>query len=141
MKKNKGDKHAEGIKNSVNSIIGTDTFLKRRKRSIEDFNREKFETLINTLEEIEIRAAIMINDINLDLTTYDEKFYTVIDILFELHFGKKGSELIMFYLYDRRNEDGTINPLLDLKGEIIPLNSPAELFHLLKNIDEIDMRK
>ena len=135
--KPKEDNHANGIRNSVNTIIGSDTFLKRRKKSKEDSDREKFEMLIRILEEIEIRSAVMNQDLKLDFQSYDEKFYTVIDLLCELHFGKKGSELILFYLYDRRNEDGSVNDLFNKKNELITLNSPAELFHVLKYIDEI----
>ena len=113
------EEHVNGVKKSIDDILGTDTFLKRKKKSEDDINRERFEKIINTLEEIEVRGMLLGNDLQLDFTSYDEKFYFVIDSLFHLHFGKEASELIFFYLYERTNPDGTTNGLQNDEGEII----------------------
>ncbi len=76
------------------------------------------------------------NDLQLDFTSYDEKFYLVIDSLFHLHFGKEASELIFFYLYERTNPDGTTNGLQNDEGEIIELTSPTDLWYLLKAMQD-----
>jgi len=130
------EEHVNGIKKSIEDIIGTDTLLKRKKKSEDDINREQFEKIINTLEEIEVRSMILGDDLNLDFTSYDEKFYLVIDSLFHLHFGKEASELIFFYLYDRINPDGTSNGLQNDEGEIIELTSPTDLWYLLKAMQD-----
>ena len=51
------DPHAEGIKKSIEDIIGADTSLRRKKKTDEDFQKEKFTKLIQTLDEIEVWAA------------------------------------------------------------------------------------
>ena len=130
------DKHAEEIKKSIDNIIGTDTFLKRKKKSENDIQKAKFEKIIQTLEEIEVRGMILGNDLNLDFTSYDDKFYSVIDALFSLHFGKEACELIFFYLYERLNPDGTTNDVADEDGNIIPLESPNDLWELVKLTQE-----
>ena len=71
------EKHADGIKKSIDGIIGVDTFLKRKKKNEDDAQRERFEKIIQTLEEVEVRGMILGNDLNLDFTSYDEKFYFV----------------------------------------------------------------
>ena len=45
------DPHAEGIKKSIEDIIGADTSLRRKKKTDEDFHKEKFTKLIQTLDE------------------------------------------------------------------------------------------
>jgi len=130
------DEHVNGIKKSIDDILHTDTSLKRKKKSEEDINRERFEKIISTLEEIEVRSLILGNDLELDFTSYDEKFYFVIDSLFHMHFGKDASELIFFYLYERMNADGTVNGLQNDEGEIIELTSPTDLWYLLKAIQD-----
>ena len=130
------EKHADGIKRSIDEIIGVDTFLKRKKKSEEDIQRVRFETIIQTLEEVEVRGMIIENDLNIDFTSYDEKFYLVIDSLFNLHFGKEASELIFFYLYDRMNPDGTMNEVMDSDENVIPLSTPSELWELVKITQE-----
>jgi len=130
------EEHVNGVKKSIDDILGTDTFLKRKKKSEDDINRERFEKIINTLEEIEVRGMLLGNDLQLDFTSYDEKFYFVIDSLFHLHFGKEASELIFFYLYERTNPDGTTNGLQNDEGEIIELTSPTDLWYLLKAMQD-----
>jgi len=130
------DEHINGIKKSIDDILGTDSSLKRKKKSEDDMNRERFEKIIQTLEEIEVRSMILGNDLSLDFTGYDEKFYFVIDSLFNMHFGKDGAEIVFFYLYDRINADGTSNGLQNEEGEIIELTSPTDLWYLLKALQD-----
>jgi hypothetical protein len=129
---NEGEKHAEGIKKEIEDIIGVDTVLKQKKKTDDDFQRERFEKIIQTMQEIEIRGILLATDLRLDFTTYDEKFYKVIDSLIEMQFGKEAAELIFFYLYERENPDGTVNDLIDDEGTIVPLNSPNDLWQLVK---------
>lgn len=124
--------HANGVKSSIEDILGAGASLRRKKKSEDDNQREKFEKIIRTLEEIEVRGIILGSDLQLDFRSYDEKFYIVIDYILELHFGKEGYELISFYLYERINPDGSVNELMDENDNIVPLNTPADLWELLK---------
>jgi hypothetical protein len=129
---NEGEKHAEGIKKEIDDIIGVDTVLKQKKKTDDDFQRERFEKIIQTMQEIEVRGILLATDLRLDFTTYDESFYKVIDSLIEMQFGKETAELIFFYLYERENPDGTVNDLIDEEGTIVPLNNPNDLWQLVK---------
>jgi hypothetical protein len=128
------NEHAEGIRQSVDDIIGANTSLRRKKKTEDDNQRERFEKIIRTLEEIEVRGMIIANDLKVDFTTYDEKFYDVVDTLLLMHFGKEASEIIFFYLYERVNPDGTINQLVDTNEQYVTLNSPTDLWELVKII-------
>jgi hypothetical protein len=130
------DPHAEGIKKSIEDIIGADTSLRRKKKTDEDFQKEKFTKLIQTLDEIEVRSMIMGGDLGLDFTKYDDKFYSVIDGLLGLLYSKEACELIFFYLYERINEDGSTNELVDEDGNIVTLVSPTDLWYLVKIIQD-----
>jgi len=129
---NEGEKHAEGIKREIEDILGTDTFLKPKKRTDDDIQREKFEKIIQMMQEIEVRGILLATDLKLDFTSYNEKFYKVIDNLIEMQFGKGAAELIFFYLYERENPDGTVNDLIDETGMIVSLNNPTDLWYLVK---------
>jgi hypothetical protein len=130
------EEHTQGIKTSIESIIGTDTTLKRKKKTEDDISREMFEKAILTMEEIQVRGNLLHTELKLDLYEYDEKFFEVIDRLFTLHFGREAGEVIFFYIYERLNPDGSINQLLDQDGHPIPLENPTDLWNLanyLKN--------
>ena len=128
--------HANGIKTSIEDILGAKTSLRRKKKTEDDIQKEKFEKIIITLEELGVRSMILGGDLNLDFTQYDEKFYTIIDSLLGLHFGKDGHELISFYLYERINPDGTPNEIMDEDDNIVKLTCPSDLWYLLKEVQE-----
>jgi hypothetical protein len=124
---NDKERHAIGVKSSVDNIIGASTFLKQ-KRKQNTIQKEKFNNIIRLLEEIDVRGTILENDIQIDLSKYDDKFYRIIDTLLEIHFGKEICELIFFYVYDRITTDGSIRELIDpYSGQSIILSSPDDL--------------
>lgn len=136
---NKG--HADGIKKSIEEIIGSDTVLKHKRPSEEDAQREKFEKIILALETAEVRSAILHAEFKMDFTDYNEHFYTAIDNLLLLYLGKEAFELVSFYLYERMNPDGSINELTDDDGNVVVLESPSDLWHLIKKIQAAKKKK
>ena len=130
------EEHTQGIKTSIESIIGSDTVLKRKKKTENDINKESFEKLIQTIEEVQVRSTLLHVEFKLDLFDYEEKFYEVIDRLFNIHFGREASEIIFFYVYERMNPDGTVNHLADVEGNPIPLESPSDLWALANYLKE-----
>lgn len=77
----------------------------------------------------------MYADFQMDFTNYDEQFLDTIDALIILHFGKEGAELIVFYLWERLNPDGSVNPLLDEDNKEIYINNAEDLWNLLIQVN------
>ena len=125
------EEHTQGIKTSIENIIGSDTHLKRKKKTENDINKESFEKIIQTMEEVQVRSTLLHAEFKIDFFNYEEKFYEVIDRLFAIQFGKEASEVILFYIYERMNPDGTVNQLLDKDNHPIPLESPNDLWELV----------
>jgi hypothetical protein len=128
------DKQADGIKKSIETIIGTNTVLKRKKKSEEDIHREHFLKIIQLMDELQVRSNILNVDLKLNFYDYDSKFYEIIDRMFMLQYGEDIAEIVFFYVYERLNPDGTINSLQDQEGNEIILNNPFELWNLVDKI-------
>ena len=128
------NEHAKGVQQSIESIIGADTVLKRRKKTEDDISKDTFEKIIITLEQANVRSSIIGGDFKLDFTSYDETFYEIIDNLILMQFGKEASEVIFFYVYERINPDGTVNELADQDNQVVALNSPTDLWMLVNHI-------
>ena len=128
------DEHTQGIKKSVEDIIGSGTVLKRKKKTEEDIQRESFEKIILLMDEIQVRDVLMMTELGLDYSKYNEKFYEVIDRMFGLHFGAEAAEIIFFYIYERINPDGSANELEDENGQVITLSNPTDLWYLVNHI-------
>lgn len=129
------EKDFKQIQLGVDAILGTKTLIRRKRKSNSDKKREMFYNLMNSIEELNVRQNLMYADLNLDFSNYDEKFFTVIDALLFMHFGKDCMEVISFYLYERVNADGTLNAILDEEDQEIILNNPYELWNLLCQIN------
>lgn len=129
------EKDFKQIQLGVDSIIGTKTLIRRKRKSNSDKKRELFFSLINSIDELTVRQNLMYADLNLDFSNYDEKFFTVIDALLYMHFGKQCMEVISFYLYERLNADGTMNSIITEDETEIILNSPYELWNLLCQVN------
>ena len=130
----KGEQHAQGVRQTLETMIGTDLSLKRKKKSEYDLNKELFEKIVIALERTNIRTALVGTEFNIDLSKYDETFYEVIDNLMLMQFGKQASEVIFFYVYERMNPDGSINELRDTNDTPIVLNNPTDLWDLINVI-------
>jgi len=126
--------YIERLQEQINQIIGTQSTLKRRKKTNEDAQRELFINTVPLLEHIVNRGNMLFADYGIDLTKHDESFFQIIDSLIYLHFGKDAGEVIMFYIYERTNPDGTTNPLYDDDDNIIPLDRIEDLWELVKQL-------
>jgi len=129
------DSEYKQIQLGIDSILNTKTFIRRKKKNQTEKKKELFYQIINNIEELNSRQTIMYVDLDLDFSNYDEKYFIVIDSLLYLNFGKECTEVIGFYLYDRSNPDGTINPLIVNDSEELILNNPYELWNILCQIN------
>lgn len=123
------------VQNAVDKLLNVKTVTKRKKKTDSDKKKELFVQIINGVEELHARQNILYADIRIDFGTYDELFFKVIDQLIDLHFGSKSANLIGFYLYDRMNPDGSINPIFTDDGHEILLQDAYQLWDLLKAIN------
>lgn len=129
---NDDEKKVKGIQTSINTIIGADTSLRRKRKTAEDLQKEQFVNIIHDIENISARSHLT-KELNLDLSKYDEGFYEVIDDMFALMFGEKLTAVILWYLYERMADDGSITDLIDENDKPIPLKDANELWIYIKS--------
>ena len=127
----------EGVKQSLEDILKTNFKVKRKKRTELDIQRDLFFKIILNLEKLNIRSNVLGTDLDIDLTKYDEVFYSTIDDLLLLHFGKDIAEIVFFYVYDRIDHEGNILHLSDSNGNPVILENINDLWHLIQNIKEV----
>jgi hypothetical protein len=120
---------------AVDNMLNVKSYVRRKKKTQSDKKKEMFVQMINSLDEIFVRQGLMYADMDMDMFKYDEKFLAVIDVMIYFHFGEACSEVIAFYLYDRQNPDGTLNPILDENDTEIILQNPYDLWNLLVMIN------
>jgi hypothetical protein len=129
------------LQDQINKLIGTESTVKRRKKTKEDTQREIFLSTIPLLEHILTRGVMLESDYGFNTIRYDEPFYQIIDSLIYLHFDEDAAEIIMFYLYERLNPDGTANEVLDVNGDVVSLENAEDLWTLVQQITEENKNK
>lgn len=77
----------------------------------------------------------MYSDLEIDMAKYDEKFFSVIDYLLLSSYGPQCYDLISFYLWERINENGEAQSLIDSQGQEINMQSPYDLWDLMIKIN------
>ena len=125
----------KNVESAVDSLLNLKSFVRRKKRNEQDKRREIFVQIINGIEEVIIRSNIAMVDYGIDYSKYDDSFLMVIDALIYMNFGKEAAELISFYIWDRVNPDGTINPVLDEEDNEIVLKDANQLWDLILKVN------
>lgn len=123
------------IKLAINEILNVKSLVRRKRKSQGEKKRELFVSIINSIERLISRQNLMYTDFQIDFANYDDPFLDTIDALILLHFGKEGAELIVYYLWDRVNPDGSLNPIHDEDQNEIIINNAGELWDLLVKVN------
>jgi hypothetical protein len=127
------DKEIEGIQEQINSIIGANTKIVRRKKNNDDIKHELFINIITQIELVLNRSTLVHSDFKIDLSDYDEMYLQIIDNLIYLSFGTQAADLIIHYCYDRIEMDGSI-PYVDADGIEREISDPEQLWQVVKKL-------
>jgi len=124
----------DDIKKAVDQLLKITSTVKRKKKAYIDKQKDLFISIIIALQAAQTRTVLTQTELRLDFSTYDEMYLQIIDSLILLHFGKEGFELISWYLYEKINPDGTFSEIQNADGEIIPSDTPEDIWNVLVNV-------
>lgn len=128
------------IKKAIDDLLKVNTSFKRKKKNALEKKKELFYNIINGIQALDARSSLANADLRIDMSSYDEAFYQVIDALILYIFGKDGYELINFYLYEKINPDGSINSLVDDNDNEVNLDTPEDLWNVLVKLETFDAK-
>lgn len=101
-------------------------------------NKKTFIEVVKQLKQIEDRRDFMETELGLDMTTYEDKFFNIIESLFKLVFSKGQLALVQMYLYQLvpDNEwDGKITIEIDKKEKEVDFKTPEQVWEVLKVVE------
>jgi hypothetical protein len=102
-------------------------------------NKKIFIKVINQLRKIEERKDFLAEEIGMDMTVYEDQFFSVIENLFKLAFNKSQLGLIQMYLYQLvpdKDWDGTITIEHDKLEKTVPFKSADEVWEVIKKFNK-----
>lgn len=125
----------DNIRQAIDQLLNVRSAIKRKKQTRQIHNREMFITIINSIQMLGVRGNLAFSELKIDLSTYDEPFLEVIDMLLLLKYGREAYELISFYLWERENPDGSLNSVYDEDNNPIPLDTPIDLWNIILKVN------
>jgi hypothetical protein len=127
--------HDQNVKVAIDKIIGQETSFRKIKKTQEDHKRILFIRIMESIITVEERAVVLDEVHSMDMTKYNQVFFDVITDFLTFSFNKQQINLINFFLYDRYCSDGSVLDLVDEDSNVVPLNTPNDLWYLVnKNV-------
>ena len=104
-------------------------------------NKKTFVKLVDTFDQLVQRTYSIEEEVGIIMEKYEEPFFILIESLFYLNYEDWKAELVMWYVYDRWDDEGELSPLniTDIEAgteEEIIIKTPGELYDLLKRLDK-----
>ena len=108
--------------------------IKEKSPSNEHMNKKIFIEVLQQLRTIEERRDFMEEEIGMDMTQYEDQFFSVIENLFKLAFNKHQLGLIQLYLYQSvpdKEWDGTITIELGKEEKVVDFKTPEDVWNVV----------
>lgn len=118
--------------------FGKNLNLKQKQPS--SSNTKSFFVDIITLLDGIYQRTVEMDSFGINMETYDDGFYTLIENLILKIYGEWKTELVMWYVYDRFDENEQLMPLLlqeeGQEEEEVFIETPEQLWDLIKKIEK-----
>jgi hypothetical protein len=124
----------EDLKIGFDKMLGANTQIIRKQKSLENQKKEAFISIINKYDQALTRSVILHSDFKIDLSDYEDPYYNIIDELILLSWGPDIYSLIEFFFYKRIGEDGIENFIEDENGNEIYIRNPEDLYLLINKL-------
>ena len=117
------------IKKLFNSILGVDVTIKDNMDKSEEII---FKSYVSKLDESNIMENKLMEEGGIDCHKLTDPLWYVIENSFRMLYGQDSTEIILWYIYDRFNPDGSIVPLEDKDGKTFIIKDPNDLWSFIK---------
>jgi hypothetical protein len=99
-----------------------------------------FIEILESLRKIEERRDFMAEEIGMDMTTYEDQFFGVIENLMKMTFNKHQLGLIQLYLYQLlpdKEWDGMITVEVGAKQEkVVNFKTPTDVWNVISQYND-----
>ena len=127
--------------------LGKQLKLTKRKASNKKLtDKETFIDLITRLESGWNDSNELYENFKINLSEYEENFFSLIEDLILLHFGDWKTEIILWYIYGRVDEEGNIFSLIlsdkdNKEQEEVIIDNPSQLWDFIVRLEKEKQNK
>lgn len=102
--------------------------------------KDLFIELVGSMDHCWERSNNLYEIFGLNTLEYEEDYYKIIESLLLIKYGYWKTEIILWYVFGRKDEEGTVYPLtvqnVGEEDEEVILNTPLELWDFLNKMEE-----
>ena len=127
------------IRQTLFSIHPLSYRIKTKSPDKDTMDKKLFIDILKQLRKIEDRRDFMQEEIGLDMTMYEEQFFTVIENLMKMHFSKEQLALIQMYLYQLvpdKDWDGTITVEKNNEESTVPFKRAEDVWKVIESLSK-----
>ena len=125
----------ELIEEKLATKLGVSFTVSQRQLEGYELDRRLFIQSIELLVEIDDRQQFMMEELGIDMVSYEDKFFRVIENLFSLTFSPEQLRFIEKFVYDQPKKDTKRLVTLHLDGKEerkMPFNTPDDLWEIIQ---------
>ena len=119
------------IKEALEQILGSSITMRDDGSDPVDELKNDFVKLIDLYESVWKRQNDLLEIQGLDFTSYDENYFRLIEGFIHFCFEGVAADAILFYIYSRKDNDGTLHPFMDSKGQEHMFETVDDLWEFL----------
>lgn len=127
------------LRKTLYSILPLSYRIVQKTPDRETMNKKLFIEVLNGLKQIEDRRDFMESEIGMDMTAYEDQFFTIIENLFKIAFSKDKLALIQLYLYQLvpdKEWDGTITIEVGKEEKVVNFKSPEDVWNVINKLQK-----
>jgi hypothetical protein len=114
--------------------------IKRTKKAKEISELDLFIESVGMMDHCWERSNNLYNVFGLNTLEYEESYYQIIEDLLLIKYGYWKTEIILWYVFGRKDEEGEIHPLVVQhvggEDEEVVIATPLELWNFLAKVEE-----
>jgi len=104
--------------------------------------KEIFIDIVSVLDEC-FERSVSLEKHGFGIASYEEPFYIAIENLMFLKYGEWKTDIVLWWIYDRFNEEGELTPIklndhIENKEEDVLIETVDQLWEFLKRIDKLE---
>ena len=119
------------IKKVIGQILGSNITMRHDTSTDEDKLKDEFLKVMAIFEGVWKRQNSMDMKYGVDFSTYDDPFFRTIEGFINFCFDGVAAEAIIFYVYARKDMEGTIHPYVDPNGKEYMFDGIDDLWEFL----------
>ena len=125
----------ELIEEKLSKKLGASFKVRQRELEGYELDRRLFIQSVELLVEIDDRQQFMMEELGVDLVSYEDKFFRVIENLFYMAFSPEQIRFIEKFVYDKPKKDTKKLVTLRFNGDEerkMPFNTPEDLWEIIQ---------